>query len=435
MKLKKWDWYNYIFATSIFSLGIFLLYKPWFNYFYKMRSDYLNLSQQIYFFIIVIFSAILGKLLSRIESKFNRLFSVIIFISINFFIIYYLGWPFRYFTLYFLIAIISAFRFEMYFGGSNFNRDFGLGVVFLLITLIFSSKIQLGLDFINIIIIFVSGIGLSVFFNYDNKNYRGKFKVIFASIFLAGGLSFLIALIVPESSDALSSLSSYFVATYFKLVDIFIIIIYPLIWLMGPIHRFLMFLLNKFSVGELEQPEKTMADPEMEKFFKQVREHEAANTEFGIWLFYIILGLVVIYLSFRLWKISKNDSEEGFSEERESLLTKEALKNDLNQFINKIKKPFKRNRKKSIYDESTPLLIIREVYYNFLYKYNKYKYYHNSNTPNDYLYLLLRSGYLKNKKDVSKKLTEIYNRARYKEIVKREEAEKAKKIWEEIKNE
>ena len=434
MKLKRWDWYNYIFAASLFSFGIFLLYKPWFNYFYKMKSNYINLGQQIYFIIIVIFSAILGKILSKIKRKFIRLFLVIIFIAINFFIIYYLAWPFRYFTLYFLIAIINAFRFEMYFGGTNFNRDFGLGVVFLLITLIFSSKLKLELDYINIIFIFISGIGLSVFFNYDNTNYRGKFKVIFASIFLAGGISLLIALLVPSASDTISSLSWYFTKAYFRFVDVFLIVIYPLIWLMGYIHKFLMFLLGKFSGGELERPEKNMADPKLAEFLENARQNHVADTEFGLWWLYIILGLLPVYLSFRLWKINQDNNEEGFSEERESILSKEVLKNDLNQIFTKAKNIFKNKNKKDIYDGSTDILIIRELYFNFINYFNKYKSFYSSHTPNDYLKQLMGSGYLKNKKDLSKRLTEIYNKARYREKIKGEEVKKAKKLWEEIKN-
>ncbi|MFW6009436.1 MAG: hypothetical protein ACOCP8_09255, partial [archaeon] len=178
MKSKKWDWYNYLFAAIIFSFGLFFLFKPWFNFFYKMKIDYLNFYQQSYFIVLVLIFAILAKRLSKIRENKIRFFYLIMFIAIDFLIIFTFPWQFNYFAFYSLIAIISAFRFEMYFGGENFNRDFALAFIFLLITIIFSNNYGFSINYLNIILIFLSGIALSVFFNYENSNSKAKFKLI-----------------------------------------------------------------------------------------------------------------------------------------------------------------------------------------------------------------------------------------------------------------
>src|SRR6056297_61334 len=183
MQSKNWNWLNYLAGAFVFSIGVFYLLKPWFNYFYKMRQNYLSLTQQSYFFIIIILAVVLAKKLSEIKKGGIRILLTGLFFLANLFLIYNLNWNLGYFSLYLMIALISAYRFEMYFGGSNFNRDFSLGILFLIFTLISNNRFQLGINFFAVIIIFLSGIALSVFFNFENSNHKNKFKVIFASIF------------------------------------------------------------------------------------------------------------------------------------------------------------------------------------------------------------------------------------------------------------
>ncbi|MGM0437762.1 MAG: hypothetical protein ACQEQD_05790 [Bacillota bacterium] len=432
MKLKNWDWLNYLAGALIFSTGSFFLFKPWFNYFYKMREDYLSLTQQAYFFIIIIFAVILARKLTEFKKGFTRILLTSLFFLTNLFLIYFFNWTLGYFSLYLLIALIIAYRFEMYFGGSNYNRDFSLGILFLIFTLIVNNRFQLGLDFFSIIIIFLSGIALSVFFNFENSTHKNKFKVIFASIFLAGGILFLVAILVPGTTEIISDFSSFFLAAYYKLVDIFLIIIYPIIWLLGPIIKFINFLMSKVPTNEVEpQPQESMPDPELEKMLEQAGQRDI-STGTNFWWLYIILGIILIYLSFKLWKLKQTTSEEGFREERESIFDKETFKNDFKQFVSNIKNKFIRKQKNNIYDKSTIEIKIREIYYHYLRYYNKYKTYHLSETPNKYLNLLLGSGYLENKEDDGKKLTEIYNKVRYKGSANEKDLKEAEKSWEEI---
>jgi len=70
--------------------------------------------------------------------------------------------------------------------------------------------------------------------------------------------------------------------------------------------------------------------------------------------------------------------------------------------------------------------------YYYLKYFNEYKKYHLSETPNKYLDLLLNSGYLNNNKSKGKKLTEIYNKVRYRESATEKDLKEAQKSWEEI---
>lgn len=432
MESKNWNWLNYLAGAFVFAIGVFYLLKPWFNYFYNMRENYLSLAQQSYFFIIIILAVILAKNLSEIKKGSIRIILTSLFFLINLFLIYYLKWNLGYFSLYLMIALISAYRFEMYFGGSNFNRDFSLGILFLIFTLISNNRFQLGINFFSVIIIFLSGIALSVFFNFENSDHKNKFKIIFASIFLAAGILVLLAILAPGTTEMVNDLSSYFLAAYYKIIDIFLIIIYPVIWLLGPIVKLINFLLSKVPTHDIEpQSTETMADPELEKMLEQASQREI-STGTNFWWLYIILGILLIYLSFKLWKLKQNSKKEGFSEERESVFDKETFKNDFKKFVSTIKDKFVKNKRNNIYDQSTLEIKVREIYYHFLKHFNEYKSYHLSETPNKYLDLLLNSGYLNDKKNNGKKLTNIYNKVRYKESATENDLKKAKKSWEEI---
>jgi len=432
MQSKNWNWLNYLAGAFVFSIGVFYLLKPWFNYFYKMRHNYLSLAQQSYFFIIIILAVVLAKKLSEIKKGGIRILLTGLFFLANLFLIYNLNWNLGYFSLYLMIALISAYRFEMYFGGSNFNRDFSLGILFLIFTLISNNRFQLGINFFAVIIIFLSGIALSVFFNFENSNHKNKFKVIFASIFLAGGILILTATLVPGTTELVSNFSGQLLAAYYKLIDIFLIIIYPLIWLLGPIVKFINFLLSKLPTHEVErQTTETMADPELERLLEQASQREI-NTGTNFWWLYIILGILLIYLSFKLWKLKQSSNTEGFSEKRESIFDKETFKKDVKNFFSNVKDKFIKKKKYNIYDGSSIEIKIREIYYYYLKYFNEYKKYHLSETPNKYLDLLLNSGYLNNNKSKGKKLTEIYNKVRYRESATEKDLKEAQKSWEEI---
>lgn len=432
MKLKNWDWFNYLAGALIFSIGSFFLFKPWFNHFYKWRENYLSLGQQVYFFIIVIMAVVLARKLTEYKKGIIRFLLTSLFFLSNLLFIYYMNWNLGYFSLYLLIALIIAYRFEMYFGGSNFNRDFSLGVLFLIFTLISNNRFQLGVDFFSIIIIFLSGIALSVFFNFENSTHKNKFKVIFASIFLAGGILILVAILAPGTTEIVSNFSAQLLAAYYKLVDIFLIIIYPIIWLLGPIIKFINFLISKAPTNEVErQSQNTMADPELEQFIEKASQREI-STGTNFWWLYIILGLLLIYLSFKLWKLKQNTNEKGFREERESVFDRETFKKDFKRFFSNVKNKFIKKLKKNIYDKSTLEIKIREIYYYYLKHFNEYKTYHRSETPNKYLDLLINSGYLANNEKNGRILTKIYNKVRYGKKATEKDLKKAKKSWEEI---
>lgn len=430
--MKNWNWFNYFTGSFVFSAGVFFLFKPWFNYFYKMQENNLNFLQQSYFLVVVIMSVFLAEKIAKISKESKRILLTALFFAANFIFIYYLNWNLGYFSLYALIALISGYRFEMYFGGTNFNRDFSLVIVFLLLTLILNNRFNLGADFLNIIIIFVSGIALSVFFNFESSTHKNKFKVIFASISLAGGILFLAAILVPGTTEFAANILPYFLEIYDKLIDIFLIIIYPIIWLLGPLIKFINYLASKTATNQAEiEPQGSMSNSDLDKIIEQTSGKEiSAGTNF--WWLYVILGILLIYLSFKLWKLSKDVNEKGFSENRESIFDKEILKNNFKDFVSTAKDKLKRKKENNIYDKSSLIIKTREIYYHYLNYYSQFKNYHPSETPNDYLYLLLHNDYLINNKKDGKKITEIYNKARYKEQVSETDFQQIKKSWEEI---
>lgn len=432
MRSKKWKWFNYIFAGSIFGSGLLFLLKPWFNFFYRLRPDTLAISQQFWLVLVVVVTAILAKKIGKLEKNIMRLVVVGFFIIINIFLIYYQGWLLRYFLISLFFMVVAGLRFEMYFGGASFNRDFGLVIVFLIATLFLNNRYNLELDFLQISLIFISGITLSLFFNFDLPDDRDKFKIITTIALLSGFIAFIIALLVPGTASFITDITGYIMIFYFKLVDLFMIIIYPIIWLINPIYKFLIYLINKFSGNPVEAPKSPGMDSGLEDMIKQAEKTKDISGGIGLWWLYILLGLLIVYLSFKVWNLSQNNNEEGFSETRESLLTSQALKDDFKQFMNKIKRPFGRENTVNIYDKSSSVMIIREIYYKFISRSIRYKPYHRSYTPNNYLALLLRIDQLNFKKDYLRVLTVLYNRARYGGRADREDVERAEEIWQEL---
>ena len=435
MRSKNWEWYNYFFASLIFSLGVLFLIKPFFNLFYGEKTAYLSINQNLYFLFNIIFASVIAKIISTFKKVKLRFLCLIVFVVMNILLINYFNWSIRYFIILFLIALTFGLRFEMYFGGSSFNSDFAIAVLLLLWTVLLNNNYSLGVRFFDISLIFISGISLSIFFNFDSVANKGKFKIIFMAIILTALSSFILVFLAPTTSTFINEISSYLIMAYYKIVDIFIFIIYPLIWLMGPIHKFLMYIINKFSNDGIEAPESTGNSAALEEIIKEAQKNENLSTEVNLWWFYLILALLIIYLTFKLWKITNDDNKEGVSEVRESLFTANALKNDVMQFVNNIKTTFRSNKEAKLYDQSSAEIIIREIYYNFLLYFNKYKSYHRSDTPNNYKNIIIRNKYLVNRKYHIESLTELYNNARYNKKVSRKDAEKAKKLWKEIQEE
>ena len=245
-------------------------------------------------------------------------------------------------------------------------------------------------------------------------------------------ISIFISFLVPGTTNFIASYSQDLLNLYYKFVDIIIFVIYPIIWLITPIYNFLIFLINKLGVSG-EDPLSNMQGSEMEMNFEHIQESSGSNPEIGVWLFYIFLAMILLYLASKLLKSNKTENEEGVIEERESIFSYDKLKNDFNSFVNSIKNNFR--KKKKNYDQNSTEELIRKIYYEFLIFYNNYKSYHYSNTPSDYLHLLLRTSYLAENKKEAKKLTTIYNKVRYKEKADEDDLKKAEIMWKKLKKE
>jgi hypothetical protein len=169
---------------------------------------------------------------------------------------------------------------------------------------------------------------------------------------------------------------------------------------------------------------------------EMIQEMKGTAKEFNYphWLFYVVLGLVLLYLVYRLYRSYGDEDDEGYTEERESIFTLEDLKHDLNSLWNKVKSPFLGHRGTDIYDGSTNILIIREIYYNFLHYCSGFGVKHRSETPNKYLNFLLVKHSFEEKEGYLKGLTDLYNKARYKKKVDEQDVDKAREAWDKLKS-
>ncbi|MFW5998405.1 MAG: hypothetical protein ACOCP5_01480 [Halanaerobiaceae bacterium] len=442
MKLKTWKWFNKVIGGILFALWVSLLVQPWF----VSLNKYLNYARaEIYqitwIFFVIVSGIIFIKIILYTSKKYYKIMVLILLIGLNILILYLLNWPLLLFIPVSLILILISFRFQFYEEGPSFLLDFILGTLILILNIVLYYNTGLHLNiYTNIILFFVLAILLSFIFNINQiqiyeYSVRPKIIMIIVSVFVVG-------VIIPGLFLGLYLESSFFVGILTAIKWGFRLFGYVILGIIYPVLRLISPLLQYFADIDLESPEKEVEGPESSNNPEDLRESvkPGKNPISGItqYIPYVLWGLLICVILWLIYKVikkilqrrNKEKQVKGYTEERETIFTFEELKESLGDLWQDIN-IFKKRSSKKDYNRNDPAEIIREIYFNFLIKFNNTVSFKIFFTPNEYL------KRLKNKfqdQKYYKELTKLYNKARYSKKIKEEDADRAKSIWEKIKN-
>ena len=441
MEIKKeFEFDLYMFLSRIlvgltFGCGVYFLISPWLEFI----EFQLGIFKFIWFIGVIALSFTLAHLVEK-EKLERGILIVLSFIAVNYLLLYMIGWDFIYYSILFLILLLLGLRAWMYENKVDFNTDLGISIIFLIFTIFQSTNYDvIEISFFNIFFVFICGVSLSLYFNNNlviqkNRN-RLIIRVLAPFIVLMSTFHFLMKYSEPFFTKAMSVISF----VYLKLVDLLVFIITPIVRLIFPLLNLLwniilkiLLFINRFG----KKTEMEEAQREAPNYQEMIEQMDATAKEFNYpyWIFYIVLGLILLIVIYKLYQEYGESDEEGYTEERESIFTFKDLINDLNILWNKVKSPLEGRGNKSIYDGSSNILRIREIYYNFLNYYSNIGQKHRSDTPNQYLRFLIASRRSEGKKSYFRELTKLYNKARYKEEVDEEEVERAQGAWNKIRD-
>lgn len=459
MKSKLWTLVNEVLLALLFSLGASLLLQPWLNslnrvFDFGFSRDFLQLWMVAVIFITIHWSKYLG----RINRELYRKLVIGVYLILNILLLRIIDWPLLFFVPLLLILIFVGLRFRFYSRSANFNTDFFAGVLFLLFNIILRNRLGFNINYGNVILFFAIGICLSVLFNLKGMQHRGyaaQFKptLIMILIFAVIVISIAFILGLPLQPMFFQGIINIINWVYNLFAQVLLAILYPIIWLLAPLMQFIM----SFEPEERPQEDESqgLRDPEemSPDLPEKAGEQEPLfNTQIIAYVFYavliVLMALLVAYVAKKLWdRWQERDKkeEDGYIEERKSIFTMEEFKNDLNNFWSGVKSRFNRqSQREKQYDGSDPALIIREIYYRFLLKYQQLAAFYRFNTPIEYFNKVTGKTQKKdeenhiekeNQDERLKQLTVLYNKARYGESVTEEDIEKARELWEKIKKE
>lgn len=415
-----------ISAGFLYAGMLLSLFEPWLHNFV---GESFEMGRIIWSVLVIIISIIIAKRM-EIVAKIRRILYIIFFIAFNLIILFFLGWSFKFYSILFLLFFYLSLRFTLYGKVINqrdrsFNKDFTIFVFIMLLSVYYSVVGKLNVDYTNIILFFGSGISLSIYFNFEliDKTKKQNLMALVAGIFAI--TAFLFSLLVrygQNLGDKLGVLLSLF---YSKAVDIFMFFFKYILILITPLVKLYQKIVIWFFMGDKPPPEREgKALFEYMKKIEEMREGPIKEFNPPFWIFYFLLGIFIFLISIKLIRLAVEKEEEGVSEERESIFSLDQLKEDIVQFFPDIKEQFK---SKHIYDKSTDMIIIREIYYKFLLKFKDIKLKKKGETPNKYqTHLKKRIG--EDGKSIGD-LTQAYNRARYRKKLAPDDLVRVESAW------
>ncbi len=443
MRLKVWNYISRLILVFLFALSVSILIEPWLNALNQLFSFPVKEADQYSWIILVIMSVgFTSGFLERISKKEVRSILILAFIFLNILILRTLNWSIFIFAPFLIILILIGFRFRQYSRNVPFNVDFFWGIMFLFFNLSLNNKLGFGINYEIIIIFFLALISLAVLFNFKNMAKRGytpQYKIIVLVIltftFIVISLSFLLG--APLKGEVFQGILSLIAWIYHRFADLILLILYPFVRLLAPLMELIM---NLEPDSPREPPEREPAQESSQDFLGQLPEKESELASVSQYLPYIFWGglivvliIIVIYVASKLRKNNNNKNDRGIVETTESVFTLAELQNDLKSFWLGLKSSLAgRSRQQKLYNRSNSVIIIREIYYRFLCRFNDRVSYKHFETPDEYLKDLNDESILEESFLNSRELTDLYKQARYGEKASLENVKSARKLWDKI---
>ncbi len=439
MKSKASNLLGKLVPGLFFSIGAYILVGPWFQSILE-ASGYPDVPDILPLWSIGVlgFSIVLGFKLSELENK-RRFAFLLAYAAANLLIIYPLGWPLIVYLPFTLVLLYLGLRFRLYHTTLNVRKDIALGVLVLFLNLAFSTQLTFEVGIADVVLFFISAIGVGAFFNLESLKDEGfspQYRLSFLLLLASAGAIFLVAFMigVPLEGGLFNALIDLAGRIYGYFADFLALLLYPVVWILRPLFALLEGL-------EFTRPEQTREREGVTGSLEDINEGleggEGLEGPIGP---YILLGLaclvlvvLLIWLTFRLSGSSEEEEEEGVVEESESLLSISELASGARDRWLSLRDVFSRgaSSQKERYRGDDPLTRIRRTYFRFARRLEELTSFGTTNTPRDYL-LKLRSEFGRRIEPQFRELTEIYNRARYGGKAAEEDADRVEKLWNQI---
>ena len=443
MRSKLYNLVIELIPALFFSIAVFVLFKPWLSFLLESMGfveayDLLP----VWSISVLTFFIFLAKWLSKLQNSKRYIF-LASYVGLNSLVLLLIKWPLSVFLPFSLFLILFGLRFRLYYTIADVRRDIGWGILVFFFTLAISTKIPLSIGFLDIIVFFIAIASVGVFFNLKSlkeegfsPQYRLSFLIIISSSAVIFFSAFLLGM--PLESGMIQAFLNVLRQIYLFFVNnIVMSIIYALIWILRP-------LFNLIENINISPPERVREEQNpigsMEDLTEGISGSEAGGgpiVQYILWgLLFLILASVLVLLIRRLSGDREGgSSEEGVTEESESIFSISELANRAKRGFSSFNKVFSKylNNPRNRYKGEDPITRIRWIYFCCAQKLSKFVSFKVSNTPKGYLKRIYQRFEKKEAGPELAELTEIYNKARYGERVLEEDAERAQKLWQKIK--
>ncbi|MCK4259461.1 MAG: hypothetical protein KAX49_10810 [Halanaerobiales bacterium] len=430
MRLKVSNLFENLLVRILFSTFYIIIIFPLLKFFFELCIETKLTEGLIWFFGAAIF---LGSCIMSMKEKIShrilaKVTIFLFFIGVSLLLTYFM----RISPVFNANLILNSFQmgFIMILGcllfGNRyerlvvkevyFMRDFSIGIFILLLQIALKDLISISITVPQILIFFIVGSALGIYLKYaDIKGGTGEQRlwlVVMISVvgFISVAASFFTFGI---SLDTLNNLITPLIWVADIVRKLFFKILLYIVMVLGPVLELVInFLRGLLKPSDEGLTGQNMIEGAREGLSDLSTSYLPPNLN---WLFRIIIfAIVFLILIYVIKKFnSSRNQETGYEEIRESIYDPTDLKNDFLNFIQSITNKFRKDKsiEVSIYDGSSYVLKIREIYYLFLKEFHQKIPFRKNYSPEEY-----RKEVVENSNDYQEELrtlTKVYEIARY----------------------
>ena len=344
-----------------------------------------------------------------------------------------LSWPAAFFLAFSLILYIVSLRGNMYDSRVDFSTDLPWILLIYLLSVIGAGRLgevpALGEIVLFMLLVILLGIMLQL--KKDKfASSLSAFKILlpFFTFLLIMALLLSVPFNIPIFAGFIALVNNM-IDGVFALIDLVFV---PISYLVLVFYYIFRWLQSVFG-GEPEVMEELggMEDAPEEQFeMVETASESAAGNILGF-----IIIVLLVFIAFWLLKKYLNygeEKEEGVKEVRENLDASELFKRDVKNLFHNLRSRFVGESQRPEYNMEDPCQKVRYFYYSFLQKAATTTSRPPGISPRQYCENLAQNRAWEQSYNSLRRLTELYEKARYGQEITREEVKTAEQLWEEI---
>ncbi|AZR73409.1 hypothetical protein BBF96_08445 [Anoxybacter fermentans] len=452
MRLKTFNLLENLLGRIFFAIFYTLATFPWVYGLFRIFTETYIKEESVWFFgaAIIVGSGIL-VLNQRLHQGFwAKFFILLVFIGADMILTYLAGFSLEqkintlFSPFWFGILIMGGYlllgmiRYEKILnsGEIDFMSDFGVWSTAMIFALFLKDRFLCPITFYHILYFFLSGIALGIYHKYldikDGSEQNRLSWILVVLIVIIFVSLFAIIFTFGFSIKTMQMLLIPLVWAVQLLEKIFLkLLFYILIMLEPLLNQIIAFLQNII----LNTKEDSLSDNKlMDLNSITERLQNPQPTGDYTWVFKtLIIFTAFLILVYLIKKFNpRREKELGYEEVRESVFDPAELKNDFLKMIRSFVSRFNRTKLSnlSVYDGSSYVIKIREIYYYFIKIFQKWIPFKKYFTPADYL-KKLESKFPEFGHPI-RTITGIYEMARYSPQVGAEELREIEKAYQQI---